>query len=77
MLRDMKDDQVYAVYPSFAFQSNSRSDNQKHLPLDRFRRLCGGLRGLQKMNEFYHYNKTLIIGAHILLVLLLIVILTA
>jgi len=76
MLRDMKDNQVYAVYPSFAFQSNSRSDNQRHLPLDRFRRLCGGLRGLQKMNEFYHYNKTLIIGAHILLVLLLIVILT-
>ena len=76
MLRDIKDDQMYAVYPSFAFQSNSRSDNQRYLPLDRFRRLCGGLRGLQKMNEFYHYNKTLIIGAHILLVLLLIVILT-
>ncbi len=76
MLRDMKDNQVYAVYPSFAFQSNSRSDNQRHLPLDRFRRLCGGLRGLQKMNEFYHYNKTFIIGAHILVVLLLIFILT-
>jgi len=76
MLRDIKDDQMYAVYPSFAFQSNSRSDNQRYLPLDRFRRLCGGLRGLQKMNEFYHYNKTFIIGAHILLVLLLIVILT-
>ena len=76
MLRDIKDDQMYAVYPSFAFQSNSRSDNQRYLPLDRFRRLCGGFRRLQKMNEFYHYNKTLIIGAHILLVLLLIVILT-
>ena len=75
MLRDIKDDQMYAVYPSFAFQSNSRSDNQRYLPLDRFRRLCGGLRGLQKMNEFYHYNKTLIIGTHLLLVLLLIVIL--
>ena len=76
MLRDMKDDQMYAVYPSFAFQSNSRSDNQRYLPLDRFRRLCGGFRRLQKMNEFYHYNKTFIIGAHILLVLLLIVTLT-
>lgn len=76
MLRDIKNNQMYAVYPSFAFQSNSRSDNQRYLPLDRLRRLCGGLRGLQKMNEFYHYNKTLIIGAHILLVLLLIVILT-
>ena len=76
LVRDIKDDRMYAVYPSFAFQSNSRSDNQRYLPLDRFRRLCGGLRGLQKMNEFYHSNKTLIIGAHILLVLLLIVILT-
>lgn len=76
MLRDIQDNQVYAVYPSFAFQSNSRSDNQRYLPLDRFRRLCGGFRRLQKMNEFYHYNKTLIIGAHILLVLLLLVILT-
>jgi len=76
MLRDMKDDQMYAVYPSFAFQSNSPSDNQRYLPLDRFRRLCGGFQRLQKMIEFYYYNKTIIIGAHILLVLLLIVILT-
>lgn len=76
MLRDIKNNQMYAVYPSFAFQSNSRSDNQRYLPLDRFRRLCGGFRRLQKMNEFYHYNKTFIIGAHILLVLLVIVILT-
>ena len=75
MLRDIKDNHMYVVYPSFAFQSNSRSDNQRLLPLDRFRRLCGGVRRLQKMNEFYHYNKTLIIGAHVLLVLLLIVIL--
>jgi len=76
MLRDIQDNRMYAVYPSFAFQSNSRSDNQRYLPLDRFRRLCGGLRRLQKMNEFYHYNKTLIIGAQILLILLLIVMLT-
>jgi len=78
MLRNIniKDDRMYAVYPSFAFQSNSRSDNQRYLPLDRFRRLCGGLRRLQKMNEFYHYNKTLIIGAHILFLLLVIVLLT-
>ncbi|MCJ7684745.1 MAG: glycosyltransferase [Desulfobacteraceae bacterium] len=76
MLRGITDNQMYAVYPSFAFQSNSRSDNQRYLTLDRFRRLCGGLRRIQKMNEFFHYNKTFIIGAHILLVLLLIVILT-
>ena len=76
MLRDIQDNQIYAVYPSFAFQSNSRSDNQRYLRLDRFRRLFGGLRRLQKMNEFYHYNKTLIIGVHILVVLLLLITLT-
>jgi GR25 family glycosyltransferase involved in LPS biosynthesis len=76
MLRDLKDDGFYAVYPSFAFQSNSRSDNQRYLPLDRFRRLCGGLRCLQKMNEFYHLNKTIIIGIHIFVVFILIGMLT-
>ena len=76
MLRDLKDDHFYAVYPSFAFQGNSRSDNHRYLPLDSFRRLCGGLRRLQKLNEFYHSNKTIIIGIHILVVLILIVMLT-
>jgi GR25 family glycosyltransferase involved in LPS biosynthesis len=76
MLRDLKNDCFYAVYPSFAFQSNSRSDNQRYLPLDRFRRLCGGLQCLQKMNEFYHLNKAIIIGIHILVVFILIGMLT-
>ncbi|MBU1904815.1 MAG: glycosyltransferase, partial [Proteobacteria bacterium] len=76
MLRDLKDAHFYAVYPSFAFQGNSRSDNQRYLALDRFRRLCGGLRRLQKMNEIYHHNKTIIIGIHILFILILIVMLT-
>ena len=76
MLRGITGTEMYTVYPSFAFQSNSRSDNNRYLTLDRFRRLCGGLRRIQKMNEFFNYNKTLIIGAHILLVLLLIVIIT-
>ncbi|MFH1083877.1 MAG: glycosyltransferase family 25 protein [Pseudomonadota bacterium] len=76
MLHDLKDAHFYAVYPSFAFQGNSRSDNQRYLALDRFRRLCGGLRRLQKMNEIYHHNKTIIIGIHILFILILIVMLT-
>jgi GR25 family glycosyltransferase involved in LPS biosynthesis len=54
----------FAVYPSFAFQSNSATDNDKYLTLDRFRRAMGGLRRIQKMNEFYHLNKTVIIAAH-------------
>ncbi len=57
---------MYAVYPGFAFQSNSPSDNVNYIGLDRFRRLCGGLKRLQKMNERYHYHKRTIIAAHII-----------
>ena len=77
MLRDLRDNHFYAVYPSFAFQGNSRSDNHHYLALDRFRRLCGGLRHLQKMNEFFHLNKRIIVMIHVLLILTLVVILTA
>jgi GR25 family glycosyltransferase involved in LPS biosynthesis len=76
MLRDLRDNHFYAVYPSFAFQGNSRSDNHRYLALDRFRRLCGGLQRLQKMNEWSHLNKRIIVMLHVLLILMLIVILT-
>jgi len=75
MLRNLDDNHFYAVYPSFAFQGNSRSDNQRYLALDRFRRLCGGLKRLQKMNERFHSNKRLIVMIHVLLILMLAVIL--
>ncbi|MFZ3044427.1 MAG: glycosyltransferase family 25 protein [Desulfatirhabdiaceae bacterium] len=65
MLRDLQEDHMYAVYPAFAFQSNSRSDNQRYLPLDSVRRRMGGLRRLQKMNERYHRHRPLFIAAHI------------
>jgi GR25 family glycosyltransferase involved in LPS biosynthesis len=65
MLRDLQEEHTYAIYPAFAFQSNSRSDNLRYLPLDRFRRGIGGLRRLQKMNEWYHRHRTLFIAAHI------------
>ena len=68
-LRDLNSPWMYAVYPSFAFQSDALSDNDPYLPLDRFRRLCGGLRSIQKWNEVYHRNKWLIIGCHILALL--------
>jgi len=76
MLRDLRDNHFYAVYPSFAFQGNSRSDNHRYLALDRFRRLCGGLQRLQKMNEWFHLHKRIIVMIHVLLLLMLIVILT-
>jgi len=65
-LRDLNSPCMYAVYPCFAFQSDASSDNDPYLHLDRFRRLCGGLRSIQKWNEIYHHNKWLIISCHIL-----------
>jgi hypothetical protein len=58
----------YAAYPSCAFQSNSRTDNLRLRHVDRFRRLCGGLARIQKMNEFYHRHRWAVVGAHVLLV---------
>ena len=75
VLRDLNDDRMYAAYPSFAFQGDSASDNEKYLPLDRFRRLCGGLRRLQKLNEFYHLNRSAIITVHTIAVLLVAILL--
>lgn len=63
-------DSFYLIYPSFAFQGSSRSDNSRYARLDKFRRLCGGLRRIQKWNEFYHRHKIMIIALHILVILL-------
>ncbi len=57
---------MYAIYPGFAFQSNSRSDNENFLFLDKFRRICGGLERIQKMNEFFVMNRWKIIMIHLL-----------
>lgn len=57
----------YALYPSIAFQSSSATDNIKSLRLDRFRRLWGGLRLIQKMNEVYHLHRGAILFLHALL----------
>jgi GR25 family glycosyltransferase involved in LPS biosynthesis len=68
-LKNLKSSQMYAAYPMFAFQSDATSDNDPYLHLDRFRRLCGGLRNLQKRNEMYHRYKWRIICGHILALL--------
>lgn len=70
-LKNWGDDRTYAAYPSFAFQSDSRSDNLRYLPLDRWRRMLGGLCRLQKSNEFYHRHRGVIIAAHALALLLI------
>jgi hypothetical protein len=56
----------FALYPSMAFQSSSRTDNIKALQLDKFRRLWGGLRLIQKMNEVYHRHRGAILFLHVL-----------
>lgn len=63
-------DTFYLIYPSFAFQGNSKSDNSRFARLDKFRRLCGGLKRIQKWNEFYHRQKIIVIALHIIVILL-------
>ena len=64
-------DHFYAAYPAFAFQSNSRTDNSRNMGLDRFRRLFGGLRRIQKWNEFYHRHKLPVITVHVIILLII------
>lgn len=64
---------TYAIYPSFAFQSNSRTDNFNTLRLDRFRRLFGGLRRIQKWNELLYRYKTAFTALHLAVLLLLVI----
>ena len=70
-LLDTLAEDYYSAYPSFAFQSNARTDNMRNRKVDRFRRLCGGLLRIQKMNEWYHRNRLAVFGIHIFLIMLL------
>jgi hypothetical protein len=67
LLAGLKEDK-FAVYPAFAFQSNAISDNDNHKGLEKFRRLFGGLKFIQKMNERYHRHRAAIISGHLFLI---------
>jgi hypothetical protein len=68
------DNDIYAVYPMFAFQNDFASDNdKKYQGLERFRRLCGGLERIQKANEFYQRHKFGVIAAHVVIILSLLI----
>ena len=71
MLRDAVQ-RAYAVYPAVAFQSNASSDNHRLRGLDLFRRLCGGLRFIQMMNERCHRHFKTILVIHLLVGLALV-----
>lgn len=69
LFRPLTDD-VYAVYPMFAFQKYFISDNYKYPQLILIRRLLGGLKRIQKAFEFYCRHKFGIYAAHIIAILL-------
>lgn len=55
----------FATYPTFAFQSDSPSDNTRHKTLDRFRRWCGGLVRIQKANEWFNRHRRALVVWHV------------
>jgi hypothetical protein len=72
------DNDIYAVYPMFAFQNDFTSNNdKKYQGLELFRRLCGGLERIQKANEFYQRHKFGVIAAHVVIILSLLIFLFA
>jgi len=58
---------TFALYPSVAFQSNSPSDNCRHRTLEKVRRIFGGLKVIQVVNEHFHRFRYAVIAAHLLL----------
>lgn len=55
----------YAVCPMFAFQNDAVTDNDRHRALDRIRRWCGGLRRIQKVNEWYNRHRWWVVALHV------------
>jgi glycosyl transferase, family 25 len=72
LLSNLNDPNFYACYPSFAFQSDSATDNSKLRRIDQARRLVGGLYRLQRWNEFSSRNLRTIVLVHVAVALLLI-----
>ncbi|MBN1474417.1 MAG: hypothetical protein JW914_07370 [Syntrophaceae bacterium] len=69
LFRPLKDD-VYAAFPMFAFQKDFSSDNIEYLRLERFRRLFGGLKRIQKGIEFYRRHMFSIYAVQIIFILI-------
>ena len=76
LLCSLEDHQMYAIYPAMAFQSNSKTDNDKQIGIDRLRRALGGIRRLQKLNEFFCVYRVELIGGHLIALLVLIALAT-
>ena len=74
LLRALTPGSVYAIFPGFAFQSASPTDNDKLLGIDRARRIFGGLRRLQQWNEFSTRRLIPLIIAHAVAFIMLLLI---
>ncbi len=72
LIQSLNDPGIYALYPAIAFQSNSKTDNDKQILNDRARRVFGGLRLLQKWNEFANLNFRLLVVIHLILLALMV-----
>lgn len=72
LFRPLTED-VYAIYPMCAFQKNFTSDNENYPSLVMIRWFLGGLKRIQKADEYYQRHKFGVIAAHVIIVLLLLI----
>jgi hypothetical protein len=56
---------MYAMYPACAFQGNASSDNRNHRFLDGARRSLGGLKRIQKINEWRLTHRHMFVALHV------------
>ena len=64
---------VYAACPMIAFQKDFSSDNYRYRLLERFRKMLGGLKRIQKGQEFYRRHMFSIYAVQIVIILLAVI----
>jgi GR25 family glycosyltransferase involved in LPS biosynthesis len=62
-LLKQENNQFFALHPMIGFQSNSPTDNHT-VKIDAIRRFLGGLQRIQRLNEWFHYHKKIIVVSH-------------
>jgi hypothetical protein len=65
LLRSLEDGHYFTCYPSFAYQSGASTDNLALVKIDRIRRRLGGVRVLQRLNEFSSRNAMSLLFGHL------------
>ena len=72
LFRPLKDD-IYAPFPMFAFQKDFSSDNYAYSNLEKFRKMLGGLKRIQKGIEFYRRHMFSIYAVQTVFILLVVI----